>query len=80
MDKKGQSSKGQSSKGHKKPKSGGSSAGGSSGGRQHGESSSSSKKSGQSYSLNRYLETPQRHETWDWEQKGQRRSDKNHRL
>ncbi|UKZ70906.1 uncharacterized protein TrAtP1_011877 [Trichoderma atroviride] len=67
--------KGYPSKASKKPSSGSNSSG-----RQHGESSSSSKKRDQSYSLNRYLETPQRHETWDWEQKAKRRSDKNHRL
>lgn len=40
----------------------------------------SSKNRDQSYALKKYLETPQRHETWDWEQKAKRRSDKNHRL
>ncbi|KAL7896824.1 hypothetical protein HDV63DRAFT_72393 [Trichoderma sp. SZMC 28014] len=67
--------KGYSSKSYKKPTSGSNS-----GARQHGESSSSSKNRDQSYALKKYLETPQRHETWDWEQKAKRRSDKNHRL
>ncbi|KAH6611614.1 hypothetical protein Trco_001634 [Trichoderma cornu-damae] len=41
---------------------------------------SSSGKSAKSYSMNKYLSTPQRHETWDWEKKAERRSEKSTRL
>ncbi|TFA98885.1 hypothetical protein CCMA1212_009335 [Trichoderma ghanense] len=33
-----------------------------------------------SYSLNRWLSTRERHETWDWEQKTKQRTDKNNKL
>jgi hypothetical protein len=30
--------------------------------------------------MNRWLSTRERHETWDWEQKAKRRTDKNNKL
>ncbi|KAL7933919.1 hypothetical protein V8C35DRAFT_280241 [Trichoderma chlorosporum] len=34
----------------------------------------------QGFSMRNYLDTPQRHETWDWETKTKKRTDKNTRL
>ncbi|KAM0264227.1 hypothetical protein ACHAQJ_000714 [Trichoderma viride] len=44
------------------------------------ESAPTSKTSSPNYSMERYLNNPQRHETWDWEQKAKRRNDKDYRL
>ncbi|KAK0758842.1 hypothetical protein N5P37_008326 [Trichoderma harzianum] len=34
----------------------------------------------QGYAMTQYLNTPHRHETWDWEKKAKERNEKNTRL
>ncbi|KAL7941822.1 hypothetical protein V8C42DRAFT_333818 [Trichoderma barbatum] len=55
-------------------------AAGNSSGNRPGQGSSKSGKNLQGYSMERYVSTPHRHETWDWEKKAKQRSDKNTRL
>ncbi|EHK20130.1 uncharacterized protein TRIVIDRAFT_216439 [Trichoderma virens Gv29-8] len=44
------------------------------------QESSSSGRPSLGYSMDRYLDTRERHETWDWETKAKHRNDKNTRL
>ncbi|KAL6691476.1 hypothetical protein J3F84DRAFT_352385 [Trichoderma pleuroticola] len=41
---------------------------------------SSSSRASQGYALREYLNTPHRHETWDWEKKAKDRNEKNTKL